>query len=191
MDRLGRDVVELLDHVGEERVSLLGVSLGGMVGQWMGYRQPERIDRLVLANTSAAMLPPENWDERISAVQKVGMEPMVEPALERWFTPGYRASKPGSLDVIAQLMKATPAAGYAGCCAAIRDMDMRATAQLIEAECLVLYGEHDPATPPDHAEQLFTRIPKAQSVALNAAHLANIERPEDFTAAALDFLTGG
>lgn len=188
MDRLGRDLIELLDHMGLEQVSFAGVSLGGMVGQWAGYRYPERFTKLVLANTSAAMLPPSAWDERIKAVAAAGMEPMVQPALERWFTPQYLAGKPPAAGHIADLIRNTPAAGYAGCCAAIRDMDLRRTAALIEPPCLVIYGDQDPATPPDHAQQLITSIPNAVGAALPAAHLANIEQPSAFTKALLEFL---
>ncbi|MEO0410313.1 MAG: 3-oxoadipate enol-lactonase [Pseudomonadota bacterium] len=188
IDRLGRDLIELLDHLSLEDVDLAGVSLGGMIGQWVGYRLPERFGRLVLANTSAAMLPPSAWDERIRATFDGGMEPMVAPALERWFTPGFLEAKPQAAEEVASLIRRTPAAGYAGCCAAIRDMDMRRTAELIACECLVLYGEHDPATPPDQAHHLISTIPNARGKALQAAHLANVEQPAAFTAALLEFL---
>lgn len=188
LDRLGRDVVELLDALGIERAHFLGVSLGGMTGQWLGYRVPERIASLTLTNTSAYMGPPSGWATRISTVLEHGMGAMVEPVLERWFTPGFRASGNPAIGAIGRLLEATAPAGYAGCSAAIRDMDLRPTAPLIAAPTLVIAGLQDPATPPEHAQFLARSIPGAQLVELDAAHLSNIECPELFNAAVLDFV---
>lgn len=188
MDRLGRDVVELLDHLEIAKVHFLGVSLGGMTGQWLGYRAPERIDRLILANTSAYMGPPAGWADRIAAVLENGMEPMVEPVLERWFTPDFRESGDAEVVKIGQLLERTKAAGYAGCSAAIRDMDMRPILPLISVPTLVVAGLKDPATPPEHAQYLANNIPDASLVELNAAHLSNVELPDEFSDAVRNFL---
>jgi len=188
LDRLGRDVVELLDALEIERAHFVGVSLGGMTGQWLGFRAPERIASLTLANTSAYMGPPSGWAARISTVLQQGMAPMVEPVLERWFTPGFRASQDPAVRAIGRLLETTSPAGYAGCSAAIRDMDLRPTAPLIAVPTLVIAGLQDPATPPDHAQFLARSIPGARLVELDAAHLSNIECPDLLNAAVLDFL---
>lgn len=188
LDRLGRDVKELLDHLGIARAHFAGVSLGGMTGQWLGYRAPERLGGLILANTSAYMGPPDGWAGRIETVLAQGIEPMAGPVLARWFTRGYLASGAPDVADVRALLLATDPVGYAGCCAAIRDMDLRPTAPLIRAPTLVIAGAKDPATPPEHAEFLAEAIADAGLVTLDAAHLSNIEQPEAFNQTLSSFL---
>lgn len=189
LDRLGRDVLELTDGLGVKRFSFCGLSLGGMIGQWLGWRAPERLDKLVIANSSPCMGPPEAWDSRIAAVLKDGMEIMVGPAVERWFTPLF-AGDPANIATVVTSLRSTSPQGYAGCCAAIRDMDMRPTLGLILASTLIIGGSRDPATPPEHSRQLVTGIRGAQCVMLDAAHLSNQEAPAEFSAALKTFLGG-
>ena len=188
MDRLGRDVVELLDSVEVDAVDFCGLSLGGMTGQWLGIRAASRVRRLVLANTSSYMGPPANWDVRIAAVLKEGMAFLAEPSVERWFTPEFAARSPMDIAPIRQMLEANDPTGYAGCCAAIRDMDMRRIAPLIDAPVLVVGGTRDPATPPSHSEALASTIAGARLAMLDAAHLSKVEQPAAFTAAVLTFL---
>ncbi len=190
MDRLGRDVSELLDALHIDRVDFCGLSLGGMTGQWLGIREPARLRRLVLANTSAFMGPPTAWDARILMVLEQGMAPLAQASVDRWFTPGFAAAAPASIAPIGAMLQATPPQGYAGCCAAIRDMDMRRMLPLIETPTLVIGGSEDPATPPPHSEGLAQAIGDADLVMLKAAHLSNVELPAAFGQAVLDFLAG-
>jgi 3-oxoadipate enol-lactonase len=189
LDRLGRDVLELTDTLGIARFDFCGLSLGGMTGQWLGVRAPERIDRLVLCNTSAYMGPPEGWDLRIRTVLSGGMEVMVQPVLERWFTPEFRETSPAAIAPVREMLLATNPAGYAGACAAIRDMDLRPIGKLIKAPTLIIAGERDPATPPEHSEAMAAAISGSRLVRLDAAHLSNIEQPKLFLAAVQGFLT--
>ena len=189
LDRLGRDVVELLDALGIASVDFCGLSLGGMTGQWLAIREPARLRRLVLANTSSFMGPPSAWDARIGAVRAQGMAPLAQASVERWFTQGFAAAAPDAIAPIAAMLQATDRAGYAGCCAAIRDMDMRRTAALIAAPTLVIGGTLDPATPPAHSDALVRTIPGSRLVMLAAAHLSNVEQPDAFARAVLDFLS--
>jgi 3-oxoadipate enol-lactonase len=188
LDRLGRDVIELLDALGIWQAHFLGVSLGGMTGQWLGYRAPERIASLILANTSSYMGPPSGWADRISTVMANGMAAMVDPVLERWFTPAFRAAGNPEVARIGRMLETTAAAGYAGCSAAIRDMDLRPTAPQIVAPTLIIAGLQDPATPPEHARYLAGVIPGAQLTELDAAHLSNIECAAAFNREVLAFL---
>lgn len=187
LDRLGRDAVELLDGLGIDHVHFCGVSLGGMTGQWLGARAPDRIDRLVLANTAAVMAPPSAWNTRIATVRQHGMAALTDAILERWFTSEFRAIAEGTAFVRDQLLSTDPA-GYAGCCAAIRDMDQRPLLGGITAPTLVITGSRDPATPPADSTIIVEAIPGARQLMLDAAHLSSIEQPEAFTAAVLDFL---
>lgn len=188
MDRLGRDVIGLLDHLGIARAHFLGVSLGGMVGQWLGYRAPERLLRLVLANTSAYMGPPDGWAGRIAAVSAQGMDAVTDAVIERWFTPDFCRDHPARVDHARAMLLATDPQGYAASSAAIRDMDMRPTARLVAAPTLVVAGRRDPATPPEHARFLAETIPEAQLAEFDAAHLANLEQSFAFNTAVRAFL---
>ncbi|MAM39073.1 MAG: 3-oxoadipate enol-lactonase [Sphingobium sp.] len=186
MDRLGRDVIELLDALAIPKVRFCGLSKGGMVGQWLGIRAPERLECLVLANTSPFMGPPSSWDGRIAAVHEGGMAGLVDAVLERWFTPSFLATGEEQIAPVRAMLTATDPGGYAGCCAAIRDMDMRPMLGLITTPTLVIGGSQDPATPPPHSELLASSIASARLVMLPAAHLSNVEQAEAFTGALFD-----
>lgn len=189
LDRLGRDVLDLMDALGIARAHFCGLSLGGMTGQWLGVHAPDRFDRLVLANTAAYMGPPSGWQARIASVLENGMAVMTSALLERWFTPEFRATAPDSIAPVREGLLATSPAGYAGCCAAIRDMDMRPVVGLIDLPTLVIAGASDPATPPADGEAIAARIAGSRLVMLEAAHLSNIEQPAAFNAALLEFLS--
>ena len=188
IDRLGCDVIELLDALKIDTVAFCGLSLGGMVGQWLAIREPSRLRKLVLANTSGRMGPRASWDARIASVRKYGMAPLTDASVERWFTPPFSASAPEVIARIRETLISTDPVGYAGACAAIRDMDMRRTATLINVPTMVIGGTLDPATPPPHAQELSAAISGAQLIWLEAAHLSNVERPSEFSAAVLAHL---
>jgi 3-oxoadipate enol-lactonase len=183
LDRLGRDVIELLDSLSIERVHFCGLSLGGMIGQWLGVRAPARLTSLTLANTSAYMGPPSGWDDRIVAVRASGVAAIRDAVLVRWFTPDFTDTA-----IVGAMIEATDPQGYAGCCAAIRDMDLRRMGGLITTPTLIIGGLRDPATPPDHAMALHAEIKGSQLVLLDSAHLSNIECARGFNTALLDFL---
>lgn len=189
IDRLGRDVVELLDALNISTMDFCGLSLGGMVGQWLGIREPQRLRRLILANTSAYMGPPEGWDARIRTVRAKGMAPLAQASVERWFTAAFAAAEPTAITPISEMLLASSPQGYGGTCAAIRDMDMRRMISLITLPTLVIGGTQDRATTPLHAEALASAIANARLVMLDAAHLSNVEQPITFTSEILRFLT--
>jgi 3-oxoadipate enol-lactonase len=191
LDRLGTDALDVLDALGIDHVSFSGISLGGMVGQWLGIHAPQRLGSLVLCNTSAYMGPPEGWQTRIATVRAQGMSAMVQPVLERWFTAEFLAREPEAVQVTRSMLLSTSPAGYAGCCAAIRDMDLRRLGSKIPVSTLIIGGSSDPATPPAHAEALQAQIPDSRLVMLPAAHLSNLEVPEEFTRELFEFLRDG
>lgn len=186
--RLGQDALELLDALGLERVAFCGLSMGGMVGQWLGIRAGERLTRLVLANTSAQIGAPEIWNQRIATVETQGMAAIVPSVIDRWFTKGFQERAPEAVARIAVMLRAARPDGYTACCAAVRDMDQREALHAIRVPVLVVAGRHDEATPPEHARLIAGRIPNAELVELEAAHLSNVEAAEAFDAALLDFL---
>jgi 3-oxoadipate enol-lactonase len=185
---LGRDALALLDEVGLERVNYCGLSIGGMIGTWLAAHAPERIDRLILSNTSALMGGADAWNARIDAVRRDGMAAVADTVVERWFTPRFREADPQAVERIRQMLLGTPASGYVACCAAVRDMDHRTLLSRITTRTLVIAGTHDPATPISHSRVIAERIAGARLVELDAAHLSNVEAASAFNAAVLDFL---
>lgn len=180
---LGADVVALLDRLGIERASICGLSLGGMVAMWLGAHAPERVDRLALCCTSAALGPPEMWRDRAALVRAEGTAAVADAVVDRWLTPGYAHAHPGERDRLRAMIAATPAEGYASCCAAIEHMDLDGALERIAAPTLVVAGADDPATPPDHGARIAARIPGARmAVVADAAHLANVQQPGEITA---------
>lgn len=189
IDRLGRDVVALLDGLNVERAHFCGLSMGGMIGLWLGVNAPQRIDRLVLCNTSARVGTPDLWNARIEAVRNNGMASIVGAVLERWFTAAFRERSPEAVAAVRRSLEAAPAEGYVAACAAVRDMDQRDAIGRIRLPTLVIAGTHDAVTPPADGRFLADTIPDARYVELDAAHLSNIEAAERFTAQVSSFLT--
>jgi 3-oxoadipate enol-lactonase len=189
MERLGRDVLGILDHLGIDETDWCGLSMGGMVGQWLGANAPGRIRRFVLANTSCHYPLKEPWNERIAAVAAGGLAPIVDPMMGRWFSQGFIAAEPGTIARMKDMMLATPVAGYIANCEAVRDMDHRDILATIKAPTLIIAGRHDVATPIAAADYIRARIPGAALTVLDAGHISNIEQASDFTAAVMAFLT--
>jgi 3-oxoadipate enol-lactonase len=188
MDDLGRDALAVLDHLGIARAHFCGLSMGGMVGMWLLTHAPERIDRAVLANTSAHMGPPELWNGRIKLAQEGGIEATVEPTVKRWFPAAFHASAPATIDRMREMIRRTSVAGYVGCCEAIRDMDQRESIRAIGRPTLVVIGANDPATTPEAGRGIHAAIPGAEVAVLEAAHISNVEQPEAFTQVVERFL---
>jgi 3-oxoadipate enol-lactonase len=188
IERLGRDVLAIMDGLGIARAHFCGLSLGGMTGMWLGVNAPERIDRLVLANTAAHIGPPDLWTQRADAVQKGGMQAIVEGVLKRWFTAGFLAGNGSVVEEARRMLLATPPEGYARACRMLAAMDQRETVAGVSAPTLVIAGLQDAATPPADAKFLVEKIRHAQLVELDAAHLSNMERANEFTRAVQHFL---
>jgi 3-oxoadipate enol-lactonase len=179
MDELGADALALLDRLDVHRANWVGVSLGGMVGMWLAEEAPERVNRLMLCCTSAKLGPVSMWDERIESVLAEGTASQAEPAAKRWLTDGFRAADPDVVALVQAMITATPDLGYAGCCAAIRDMDLTPGLASITAPTLVIAGAQDPSTPVEHAELIATAIPGARLHVLDpGGHLIPVEQAE-------------
>ena len=148
MERLGRDVLGILDHLGIASVDWCGLSMGGMVGQWLGAQAPGRVRRLVLANTSCYFPAKDIWNDRIALVRRQGVTAIADATMERWFTAGFRAKAPDAIARMKDMVLATPAAGYIANSEAVRDMDHRELLARINAPTLLIAGRHDVATTP-------------------------------------------
>lgn len=188
IERLGRDALGVLDAAGVDKAVFCGLSMGGFVGQWLGAHAPERLEKLILANTGACMGPPKAWQDRIETVSRDGMSAVTEATLERWFTPEFHTHAPEAVDAIRRLLLATRPQGYAGCAGAIAVMDLRPVLSSIAVPTLVIGNRRDPSTPLALAEALHAAIPGSRLAVLEAAHLANIEAADPFNAAISGFL---
>jgi 3-oxoadipate enol-lactonase / 4-carboxymuconolactone decarboxylase len=189
IEQLGRDVLGLVDSLGIAKFAFCGLSLGGMIGQWLGINAPERLAGLVLANTSPRVAPKSNWDDRRRMVLEGGMAAIVDTVTQRFFSPETLAQGNPYASSIRAVILGTDPAGYAGCCSAIRDMDHAGSLAKIRVPTLVIVGDRDVSTPwAGHGEILARDIPGARALHLPAAHLSNVERPRSFLAALFDFL---
>ncbi|MER8477835.1 alpha/beta fold hydrolase [Mesorhizobium sp. M1163] len=189
LDRLGRDVIELLDALGIERVHFLGLSLGGFVGQWLGIHAPERIDRLILSNTSSYLGPAKQFDERIVAVlQAPDMSETAEMFLGNWFPANMLAASGPVIEAFRTMLLGIDRQGLAGLFAAVRDADLRRTVALISRPTLVIAGQHDTVTAASHSDLIAATVPGVKLVVLPAVHLSNVEYPAEFMQAVLGFL---
>lgn len=176
LERLGRDLLALLDHLAIERAHLCGLSLGGLTAQWLAIGHPARVAGLVLANTAARIGSAESWQARMDAVRAGGMAAIADAVLARFFSPAFRAAQPELLARFRATLLATDPAGYLACCAALREADLRAQIGQIAAPTLIIAGGLDEATPPEQARELHAAIGGSQLAVLpGAGHLSNVE----------------
>jgi 3-oxoadipate enol-lactonase/4-carboxymuconolactone decarboxylase len=181
--------VAIADAAGVRQFMFCGLSLGGMIGQWLGAHVPDRVTHLVLAATSPRLADPGMMEKRRQAVLQGGMAAVVDAVLGRFFSPGVSTSDAPIVATTRRTFLTTNPVGYAGCCAAIRDMDQTASMSAIRAPTLVIGGDRDISTPWEgHGDLLTGSIPGARSVRLPVAHLATAEQPRSFTVAVLEFL---
>ena len=188
MERFGRDVLAILDKLGVERTNWCGLSMGGMVGQWLGANAPNRVNKLILSNTAPYYSDKAPWSDRIALVRDKGLGALVEANMQRWFTDGFRKSHPQVIDKMKAAFTGPDPKGYIASCEAIRDMDFRESNARVKAPTLVIVGAQDPATPPAQGEAIAKAIPGAKVASVDAAHIANMEQPQVYTKVVLEFL---
>lgn len=182
MDEHTDDLLALLDYLGIERASLVGLSVGGMISQRMAVRAPERVQSITLCCTAAKIGTPELWADRIGAVEAGGIEPIADAILQRWFTPLFHETRADELAGWRNMLVRTPAHGYAGTCAAIRDADLRPDAGHIAVPTLCVAGDQDGSTPADVVKGTADLIPGARfSLIAGAGHIPCVERPAELS----------
>ncbi len=182
IDDLAADLLALLDRLNIVATHIVGISIGGMTAMAFAEAHPDRVDRLVLACTSAKLGPPQQWADRAFTVRESGTVAVADAVVARWLTPAYVAVHPEVLSGLRDQLVHTPADGYAACCGAIERMDLRDRLPSITAPTLVVAGAQDAATPREHAERIVAGIPNAKLAVLDpAAHLAPVEQPAAFT----------
>ncbi len=188
IDLLAKDVVNLLDSLQLNRVHFCGLSMGGMIGMWLGINVPERLDKLILCSTAVKIGTAETWNTRIATVQKEGMKQVAAAAIERWFTGPFREKGAAAVAATKKVLDETKSEGYAACCAAVRDFDFRDKVSGIRLPVLAIAGSSDPATPPADLRFLAEHISGARYVELSGAHLCNVEDADRFTSEVSAFL---
>ena len=188
MDRFGRDVLAILDDLKVDKVHWCGLSMGGMVGQWLGANSPERFDRIILANTACYYPDPTNWLNRIKAVKEGGIASVADAVIGGWLTAGFREREPQMAAKMKAMLIASPVQGYLACCEALSTLDQRELLPKIKSPTLVIAGRHDPATPVAAGEYISSHIPGATITILDAAHISNVEQSAAFTETVMGFL---
>jgi 3-oxoadipate enol-lactonase/4-carboxymuconolactone decarboxylase len=190
LEQLAGDALCVLDAAGVARSAICGLSLGGMVAMHLALQSPERVRALALTCTSARM-DAAGWNGRIQAVRSGGMEAVADAVMERFFSPEFRRYQDGLIQGVRwDFLKVNPG-GYAGCCAAIRDMDLFGRLGAIAIPTLVICGDKDVATPcQGHGEEILRQIPGSRLETLPAAHIAPVEMPEGFADILKRFLAG-
>jgi 3-oxoadipate enol-lactonase len=191
LEQLADDAAALMDHAGINRATWIGFSMGGMIGQVFALRHAQRLQALVLADTTSEhhATPQSVWDERIRVAHAQGMQPLVAPAIGRWFTAQFRDASPEAVAPVAACIAATPVNGWAGCCAAIASVNTTAQLGTITCPVLVLVGEHDIGTPLASALEIQRQLPMSTLVVIaGAAHMTCIEQPAQFNRALRMFL---
>lgn len=189
IDQLGEDVLAVLDAAGIERTHLCGVSIGGMLSMWVAAKAPQRVDRIVLSNTSAKVLS-EGFADRIAKVREGGMASVADMVLGRFFTPRFVARANERFHSVRTTLLQIDPAGYVGCCAALRDMDLRPLLGSIKAPALVITGRDDYSTPPAMGQALVAAIAGARHAELPVAHISHVETPARFADLVVRFCEG-
>ncbi|MDH0748473.1 3-oxoadipate enol-lactonase [Pseudomonas sp. GD03842] len=191
IEQLGRDVLTLLDTLKIEKAHFCGLSMGGLIGQWLGVHANERLHKLILCNTAAKIGGPDIWGPRIETVEKGGeqaMKALCAGAVERWFTPDFAREHADRVTPLLDVLAATSPLGYAACCAAVRDADFRKQVTSITAPTLIVCGSHDSVATVADGHYLQNHIQGSQLSDFYAAHLSSVELGEVFTLRVTEFL---
>jgi 3-oxoadipate enol-lactonase len=188
IEQLGKDALAILDAEDVAQAHVCGISLGGITAMWLGIHAPGRVSSLVLANTSARIGTVQSWTDRIALVQDRGMPGVAELAMKTWFTPAFHQQRPAIVANFRTMVESCPAAGYLGCCAALRDEDLSQAISKISCPVLVIAGHTDVPTPPEALAFIHQQIKGSKMLTLDAAHLSNVEQADEFTSAVMGFL---
>ncbi|MCW2411789.1 MULTISPECIES: 3-oxoadipate enol-lactonase [unclassified Sphingobium] len=188
VEQLAGDALAILDALEVERAHLCGLSLGGTMGQWLALNRPDRLASLTLCDTAARLGTIEGWQQRIETALSRGMAALVDMSLLRFFSDAFRDQDPATIAQFREIFLATPAQGFAGCCAVLRDCDFTDHLSAITVPTLVMTGRNDVPTPPTDSELLASRIPGAELILLDAGHISAREDPQSFTRALLNHI---
>lgn len=182
LDQLGQDVLSVLDAAGVDSAHVAGISLGGLTSMWLGVNAPSRVRSLFIANTAAQVGNAQRWIDRVDLVRRSGMAEVAALTMKGWFTPEFAERAPAAVERCRAMVAACPPDGYIGCCAVLRETDLRDAIASIRGPSLVLAGTKDPSTPFENARLVAERIPGSHLVTFECAHMSAVERKDDFAA---------
>ncbi len=186
---LGGDVVALMDRLDLAQAHFLGLSMGGVIGQWLMIFAPDRLEKVVLANTASHFPDPAGWNARIRAMRGPGMAALAPAILARWLSEDFRVARPETAAAIEDMLLESDPRGYAGCCAALRDADLRdAISGAPPRPAVVIVGDADASAPPARGAAMAASLPDARLITLKAAHLSCVEAQTAFLSAVTAFL---
>jgi 3-oxoadipate enol-lactonase len=191
MVQLVDDAAHLLAYLGIEKAHWIGTSLGGMIGQAFAIQYPDKVDRIVLANTTcqAAANAKALWGERASQAETHGMVSQIESTVSRWFTKAFIENNPKVIQKIEDMIRGTSVVGYRGTSNALINFDLTSQLNKIKSSALVIAGEHDQATAISMSEKIVSLLPNAKLLVIkNAAHISSAEQWELFNKEVIHFL---
>ena len=189
---LGQDVLAVMDELELEHAHVCGISMGGLTALWMGIYAPQRIHKLVVANSAAKIGTAEGWLGRATQVLSSGaaaMQQLAQSAPQRWFTTAFTQQHPLRIQALCEQLALTSPQGYAACCKALADADLRMAVHQIQAPLCVIAGNADPVTTTTDARYIVERAQHSHLVELDASHLSNVEQAEAFNTALIQFLS--
>lgn len=192
VEGLGRDVLSILDALHIPTAAFCGVSMGGHTGLWLGVHAGERLQSLAVCNSAACIGTFRAWQDRASAVRQgggEGMQALADSAPGRWFSPAFVLAQPATVQAVQAVLAGISPEGYASCCQALALSDLRADLSRIKVRTLLVAGASDPVTTVADAHAMQADIADARTVVLPASHLSNLEAPQAFNRAILDFLS--
>lgn len=188
IDQLAEDALVVLDAASAESAHVCGISLGGLTALWLGIHASPRVKTLVLANTAARIGSVQSWTERMALVRDGGMDAVADRAMSVWFTPEFREREPATVSRFHAMVRSCPPVGYLGCCAALREADLRPNTATVRCPVLAVAGSIDAATPTEGLRFIHAQIAGSRMVTLDAAHLSNVEQANLFTSKVMAFL---
>ncbi|MCT8125703.1 3-oxoadipate enol-lactonase [Alishewanella sp. BS5-314] len=188
LTRLGQDALCVLGALGIKKAHFCGISMGGLTGLWLAVYAPERFLKIVVANTAAKIGTKEGWQSRAAAVREQGLAELAKSAPQRWFTPGFIRKHAALVEQLTDTLAEQDKEGYAACCDALAEADLRADLSRIQLPLLVIAGSADPVTTVADAEAIVQACPSASLVSLKASHISNLEQPAAFNRALSQFL---
>tara|TARA_B100000787_G_scaffold139630_1_gene108545 strand:- start:1227 stop:2024 length:798 start_codon:yes stop_codon:yes gene_type:complete len=189
IEMLAKDVLHLLDHLDIQRCSLIGLSLGSMIGLWLAANEPHRFNQMILAGASASVQKSAPFNQRIAKIQEHGLDSMFDELNERWYVPDFVTNNLDVVNAVRKMVNATTKTGYIGATMAVRDFDIMGNLPKIDTEILLITGADDKATPIAEAKTIATKCTNCKLLVIeNASHLAIVEQPELFDMAIVNFI---
>jgi 3-oxoadipate enol-lactonase len=185
---LAGDALALLDALRIERAHFCGLSIGGLIGQWLAINAGARVSKLVVCSTAPRIGTPEGWLARIEQVRASGLQPLAEATAQRWFTPAFNMAESETVEVMLKNFIAVSVDAYCGCCCALAYSDLRSELVDVRMPVLTISGEDDPVCPPVDLQAIAASVADGRHVSLPGRHIVNLELPQRFNEVLRDFL---